>query len=204
MKKIRALGYITIIVALLLCLVGCGGEISNVEETEALFIAEEIQQYTVYFDGGDGVSGIAPSSITIEAGKSFTVPENTFAKSGYEFYGYWTGWEYVFPGDTYVMKSQDLYFTAYWTAVSSSSSSSSSSSGGSSGSSSSSSSSSSSTTTSDTTTDTSDTTIEIEQLGTPVVSYSEGILSWDAIDNADFYTITIGDDTYFETKSTSG
>ncbi len=205
MKKIRIITSIFIAVALLLCLFGCG-ETLIVEETESLFIAEDVQQYSVYFDGGSGGYGTAPSSITLEAGDSFVVPANTFTKSGYEFYAYWTGWEYVFAGDTYVMKSQDMYFSASWTSVeteSSSSGSSGSSSGSSSGGSSGSSSTTSDTSSSSETDTTTTTTTEIVQLDTPSdVEYISGVLSWDTVGDADFYTVYIGDTYSFETAET--
>lgn len=188
--KIFAKRFIALVLILSLTLSlfsGCSGSVPTATETP---IATEtpvetetpVSQYTVYFDAGDG-TGDAPSSITAAAGETFTVPDNSFTRSGYAFNGYWTGWEYVYAGDSYVMKSQDMTFTAQWTAAATSS-------GGGGGGGSSSSSNSSSTSTTTTT------------LPTPSVTYSNGIISWGTITDATGYSITIAGET-FTTTSTS-
>lgn len=99
---------------------GCGQNVpiqtETPIETETPIITTEAPhiEYTVSFVGGDEATGIAPSSMTMEEGGTFIVPQNTFEKEGYAFYGYWTGWEYIYPGDTYEMTSQNLSFTAIW------------------------------------------------------------------------------------------
>lgn len=173
----------------LLCLTGCGEtsteviETPTATETPVATATPVVATCTVYFEGGDG-TGDAPDSITLEAGETFTVPENTFSLSGYTFNGFWTGWDYIYPGDTYEMITQDLYFTAQWTKATSYSSS------GGGGSSSSSSSSSSTTTTTKTT------------LSAPTLAVVDGVVSWSSVSNASSYTINI-DGTDLATTQTA-
>ncbi|MFI3165920.1 MAG: leucine-rich repeat protein [Bacillota bacterium] len=172
---------ILILSVTLVCFVGCSNDTPTetetpiATETPVVTATPVVATYTVYFEGGDG-SGDVPSSITMEAGESFTVPENTFSLSGYTFNGFWTGWEYIYPGDTYEMKTQDLYFIAQWTKTTTSSS------GGGGGGGSSSSSSSSSTT-----------TVTKTALPTPTVTVADGVVSWGSITGANAYTVYIDD-----------
>lgn len=70
--------------------------------------------YTLTFAGGEGASGIAPSSITAAAGTMITLPANTFAKEGYVFKAWSDGTNVYAEKASYPVGNKDITFTAVW------------------------------------------------------------------------------------------
>lgn len=76
---------------------------SDVPETEV----------TAYFEGGEGAAGESPEPVTILAGSSFALPDNSYTKEGFVFQGWNDGMNTYQPGSEYRLV-QDITFTAVW------------------------------------------------------------------------------------------
>ncbi len=77
---------------------------------------EELDKIQIAFNGGAATGGYAPDTIEDFAGKYVTVPECTYANTGFVF----TYWEdeagkIYYPGDL-ILLSSNLYLTAKWEA----------------------------------------------------------------------------------------
>lgn len=70
--------------------------------------------YAVIFKGGTGATGTAPSMGDKEKGEKFTLPDNTFRRSGYNFTGWNDGTKTYRAGDTYTISGHAVTFTAQW------------------------------------------------------------------------------------------
>lgn len=75
----------------------------------------KLNKYQVVFDGNGTTGGYAPTSIENYAGMYITIPENTFANTGYVFTN-WTdadGKVYK-PGELVLMPESNIYLEANW------------------------------------------------------------------------------------------
>lgn len=75
--------------------------------------------YAVTFRGGPDATGNAPTMGNKAYGESFTLPANTFTKTGYTFAGWNDGTNSYAAGSSYIMPAHTVTFTAYWTESSS-------------------------------------------------------------------------------------
>lgn len=73
-------------------------------------------EVTASFIGGIDATGTAPGPQTVFSGQTVILPENTFARDGYEFAGWSDGMSTYQPGHTYLM-TDSVEFTAQWTAT---------------------------------------------------------------------------------------
>lgn len=70
--------------------------------------------YSVTFTGGSGASGTAPTHPAEPKGVSFSLPENTFVKTGYKFTGWKEGNTVYQESEQYTMPARPVTFTAQW------------------------------------------------------------------------------------------
>lgn len=83
-----------------------------VEAIDPADIPAEVTKYTVTFAAGDGVLGVAPAAIEVEAGSETTAPRNTsLYKEGYTLIGWESGNEVILPGAKFTPKA-DMELTA--------------------------------------------------------------------------------------------
>ncbi|EHQ88486.1 InlB B-repeat-containing protein [Desulfosporosinus youngiae] len=82
----------------------------------AQWTADAPDTYTVTFIGGAGATGVAPIQAATGAYGTFSLPANTFAKTGYTFAGWSDGTTTYDADTTYTMPANDVTFTAQWTA----------------------------------------------------------------------------------------
>ncbi len=78
-----------------------------------LFLKSSTTTKTVTY-AGDGGTGTAPTQAAVIPGNSFTLAENTFAKTGYKFVGWTDGCNVYAAGDTYYMPNGAVTLTARW------------------------------------------------------------------------------------------
>ena len=83
-----------------------------VEAIDPADIPAEVTNYNVTFVAGDGVLGVAPAAIEVEAGSETTAPRNTsLYKEGYTLIGWESGNEVILPGAKFTPKA-DMELTA--------------------------------------------------------------------------------------------
>jgi len=70
--------------------------------------------YSVTF-AANGGTGTAPTQEATAEGGTFTLPDNTFTKHGFNFSGWNYGTTTYQPGDTFTMPASNVTFTAQWT-----------------------------------------------------------------------------------------
>ena len=71
------------------------------------------KQYKINFVGGDGATGTS-TTLMSSAGKTISLPENTFTKRGYKFIGWSDGNNEFLPGKSYTVPENDVTFNAVW------------------------------------------------------------------------------------------
>lgn len=79
-----------------------------------LFIKDSTTTFTVTYAGGEGATGTAPTQAATVPGKTFSVKENAFAKTGYVFAGWTDGHNVYSAGETYYMPNGNVTLTARW------------------------------------------------------------------------------------------
>lgn len=68
----------------------------------------------VSFSLGDGVKGEPPTTINVKVGESITLPTASLTKEGYVFVGWSDGVNTYKIGNTYIIQSSSVTFTAIW------------------------------------------------------------------------------------------
>ena len=93
------------------------GDSYQVGNDDVVFTAvwTQLDKIQVVFDGGAATGGVAPTTLEDYEGKYVTIPECTFANTGFVF----THWEdeagnKYNPGDLVLLSSSNLYLTAKW------------------------------------------------------------------------------------------
>ncbi len=94
------------------------GDTYHIPGMDTVFTAEWIidvpeTEVTAYFEGGDGAAGESPEPVTVLAGSSFILPENSYTRDGFVFQGWNDGMNTYQPGSEYRL-IQDITFTAVW------------------------------------------------------------------------------------------
>ena len=69
--------------------------------------------YTVLFNGGENVEGVAPTQNAVVSQTVITLPENTFTKAGFVFAGWSDGKNTYNAGSEYTV-TENVTFTAVW------------------------------------------------------------------------------------------
>ncbi len=94
------------------------GDTYTVGTTNITFTAiwEEIT-YTITYIGGDDATGIAPTESEKVEGATVVVAENTFAKDKHYFVGWSDGENLYQVGDTYIVGTTNITFTAVWEEI---------------------------------------------------------------------------------------
>ena len=89
-------------------------EVGN-EDVEFVAVWTKLDAYQVVFGNGGAMGGYAPTTLEAYAGMYVTIPENTFANTGYIF-TYWTDEEdkVYNPGDLLLMPEGNVYLEANW------------------------------------------------------------------------------------------
>ncbi len=77
----------------------------------------EEKSYVLSYQGGEGVTGNAPTSHVEKAGTTITLQSNTFEKEGFNFAGWLIGDTTYQAGDTYQTKASDEVAVAKWTLI---------------------------------------------------------------------------------------
>lgn len=69
--------------------------------------------HNITFDA-NGATGTAPTTMTVQEGESYLMPEGTLAITDYGFVGWSDGFKTYSGGNTYIMGASDISLTAVW------------------------------------------------------------------------------------------
>ncbi len=83
-----------------------------VEAIDEADLPAEVTNYNITFAAGEGVEGVAPAAVEVEAGNKITAPKNTsLYKEGYTLIGWESGNAVILPGEEFTPEA-DMELTA--------------------------------------------------------------------------------------------